>query len=293
MDSEGSPGFFTMGTSFLSEAGRETSHSHGESAGFDPFTSIKSRQGLFRSGNQELVFIFLLFSRDGIQVLLEVRNLTCLLHYALLQEIGRLEGGILLLDQELHTIIEEGHIQKGTESLQIVASMAGGILTFSLFDTVDHVQNFMMMGSSKLSLSSNLNAARFTPGLDDRVLALINAFRDSLMNQVTNASNEGIKLFKNRSFLILSNLDSVFNFLDLCNFISAWIVLISFLLITDSLVGDVILFSQLITDESLFSPFFIKSHNIIDYFGVLASLIQGLLDDFGIATFLWSKEVNI
>lgn len=152
MDSVGTPSFLTMSTSFLSETGRETSHSNGEILRFNPFTRVKSRQRLLRGGNEELVFIFLLFSGDSIQVFLEIGNLASLFHYALFQEIRRLKGSILLLNQELHTIVEESHIQKGTITLQIIASVTSGKLTLLLFNTINHIQNFVMMSSTKLRL---------------------------------------------------------------------------------------------------------------------------------------------
>jgi len=61
------------------------------------------------------------------------------------------------------------------------------------------------------------------------------------------------------------------------------------LIYTERQVHGVSFLSQLITDESLLSPFLIQSQDIIDDLGVLESLLDGFSDEVGITTFFWSE----
>jgi hypothetical protein len=56
MDSEDAPGFFAVGAGFTTETGRVSGVFLGEIFFAKPFVHVKSRDGLFRGGN-EILFI--------------------------------------------------------------------------------------------------------------------------------------------------------------------------------------------------------------------------------------------
>lgn len=115
MNSENSPSIFSMSSSLFSKTSRKTTKSLRQLLLLQNFISKKGRNRLFRSSNEikvfDIVLISVLSSRDFVQLLVEVLQLTGLSHNLLLHKERCLQRSIFSLHQKLQSVVNKSHVQ--------------------------------------------------------------------------------------------------------------------------------------------------------------------------------------
>ena len=115
VDSEDTPDVSTVRASLLTEAGRDTCVPLGQISWLDPLLHMHGRNRLFRSGN-EIERLIVVGALNLVQVFSEVRQLTGVLHDALLHEIGRLHLSVIILVQLGKAVVDQSLIEHDSEA---------------------------------------------------------------------------------------------------------------------------------------------------------------------------------
>lgn len=192
MDSENTPGIFTVSTGLLSEAGGESSELDWELLGVEPFSSEVTRNWLFRGSNQIEIFITLV-SGDLVELLIEISKLCGFSHNALLHEEWGLNWGIAFLVEELHAVVDECHVEESTCTLQVVASVSSDFDTSSWVITVNHSKDFVMMAAARGRV--DLDIRNFSPGSFDLIEFFVVVDWNGLMNEISDLVDKSIQFF--------------------------------------------------------------------------------------------------
>ena len=168
VDTEDTPGIFTMGTGLLSKTSAITSILNRQVLLLKPLAVMQRRQRLLRSSNQVLIQAPILALRDLVQLLVELRQLRRLGHDVPQHEERRHIRLVALVEQEFETVVDQREVEEEAVASQTVATVANDLDTALGIIAVETSENFVMGQAIALF---DLDVLR-RPGLDDGIVVL-------------------------------------------------------------------------------------------------------------------------
>mmetsp|Transcript_53860 Transcript_53860/g.73827 ORF Transcript_53860/g.73827 Transcript_53860/m.73827 type:complete len:213 (-) Transcript_53860:283-921(-) len=185
MNSKNTPNITTVGTSFLSEAGGNTSISLGKLTRLDPFSHMHSREWLF-SGSSEIHNFVTFLTNNFVKIFLEITQLASSFHNLLSHKERRLSGSVTILGETCQTVIDKSLVKENTGTLEVVTSVTSNSLTSIHLQDAQALHNFVMMHLTKSLSIDNEILVNFTPCSNNLVIILSVTNNHIRSNDVSN-----------------------------------------------------------------------------------------------------------
>lgn len=121
MNTKDSAGVTASRSGLSAETRRITGKPDGEVLGLEPFAAVISRDGLLGGGDEILWFGA---SRDGVKLLIKLREFGGLCHDVLVHHEGHLDGIVTAMEEKVEGVADEGLLQENGGAEQKVSAVA-------------------------------------------------------------------------------------------------------------------------------------------------------------------------
>jgi len=162
MDSENAPNISSVGTSFFSEARRNSSIPKRQISWFYPFTGVHGWNRLLWSCNK-IEGLLVVSSLDFVQILLEIIKLASGMHVGWFHKEWRLEWRVVVLIKSGNAKVDEGLVEHYSDTFQVVASVSCYFLASLQLNHVQQVHDLVVVQLSQ-TFAINYDVWLLTPG---------------------------------------------------------------------------------------------------------------------------------
>lgn len=158
--------------------------------------------------------------------------------------------------------------------------------------SIDHEQNLVVVASPELA--GDLHGVGLAPGPLNSVVVLILGDRDAVVNEISDFVHLRGDDFHGIGLKKLSLGDLLLNRLDLGDFLGARVLPLGlFLFFGHLLIGDAELLVQHIDIVAKLSPILVHLDEFVNDCRVLEPFFDGLSNKVGVATFIFSNQIDI